>query len=368
MNGTYTSIFPDNRNVVLTNYGRVAFEKILQIENLYGATVAFPALLWNGVFEHLIDEYDLEPVFVDVNSRSYHMDVKHVNRVIEDVDAVVLNHTFGVPADVRKWREIANRSDVTLIENCARGLGAVVEGYPIGSFGDFAIYSLKKVTPAVRGGALAGTVDPSHIDFEPPVYNLKNAHPLLPERVESWVTQVYQNVTGNGRSADNGGSLHLISPEMRELDGINAFVFLYHLFRGFRQQLRQNAEFARRIRRPLTELGFEIQETRGTCPYHFIGMTIPDGRDEMVARLRDVGIELPILWDKPLVSSFVEEGRRSDYPNTMAVAENGLQLPLVEMTEADVRNAVEVIRRTTEGAPQPPRRSESSRSRGKATL
>ena len=350
MNGPNDCFFPDNRNVVLTNYGRTAFEKILQINELHGATVAFPAFLSNDIFEHLIDEYDIEPVFVDVNPRSYHIDVERVKYQIEEVDAVVLNHTFGVPAEVREWQIIADRPDVTLIEDCARGFGAFVQRQPIGSFGDHAIYSLKKVSPAVRGGALATTVDPSDIDLESPVYDLKNAYPLLPDRIEFWVTRLYRNIVKNGESEDggDGNRLHPLSPEIREMDEINALVFLFHLYRGFKQQLIQNAEFASRIRQPLAELGVEFQVTHGTCPFHFIGMVVPDGRDEIADRLRKIGVAPRTLWNPPLVASFAEENRYSEFPNTMTLVENGLQLPLVEMTEKDVSRTVEVIRQITE--------------------
>lgn len=351
MNKLYGDFFPDNRNVILTNYGRTAFEKILQLRELSGGTVAFPGLLANDVFEHLIDEYDLDPVFVDVTPQSYHMDVEHVKQTLEAVDAVVLNHTFGVPANVREWRPVASRRDITLIEDCARGFGGFVAGQPVGSVGDFAIYSLKKVTPAVRGGALVGTFDPARIDFESPVYNIKNAYPLLPDPIESKVVRLYRrrikpNWSMNGD--ESNARFHPIAPVARELDGINTAVFLYHLLRGFSQQLRQNATSARRIRRSLSETGVEFQATRGACPFHFLGMTVPGHREEIVDRLRDIGVAPRTFWKSPLLSSFVGERRFSEYPNTMAVVENGIQLPLVEMDEKTVSRAIEVIRQTIE--------------------
>lgn len=344
---THAPLFPDNRNVVLTNYGRTAFEKILQLRNLSGGTIVLPALLCRDGFEDILVEYELDPVFVDVDSETYHMDFDATRRVAPDADAVVLPHTFGVPADGNRWQDLSKEFDVTLIEDCARALGATVRGRPVGGFGEFAIYSLRKVSPALGGGALAGTLDPSEIDLDPPTYDVKDAYPLVPNRYKDGVERVYEYLTTlhatPERETDGGRS----SVRPRELDGINAFVFCYHLTYRYRDRLATNAAAARRVRSSLEPLGFEFQATRGRCPFHFIAMTVPANRDELLDRLRNAEIEARHFWDPPLVTSFVEERELSEYPNTKAVIDHGLQLPLVEMTEGDVSRAIEIAREVT---------------------
>lgn len=347
MDETYDgAVFPDNRNVVLTNHGRTAFEKILQLRGLSGARVVVPAFLCADGFERIFRRYDLDPVFVDVNPRTYHMDFDRARHEAPDADAILLNHAFGVPADATRWRALADESGATLIEDCARALGAFVDGRPVGGFGEFAIYSLKKVSPVVEGGALATTIDPSEIALDSPTYDVKQAYALLPRRYKRAVERVYETTT-DARSPTESGSEYDHSTVLpRALDAINTFAFCYHLTGGFRNQLARNVAAARAVRDSLKPLGFEFQETRGRCPFHFVAMVVPGNRDETVSRLRETGIFARKFWDPPLVTALDEGRRLSEFPNTKRLVEDGLQLPLVEMSTAEVSRAIDVIEAT----------------------
>ncbi len=66
---------------------------------------------------------------------------------------VFLIHYFGVPqVDVEKFVEMCHRYNVKVIEDCAHTLMGGLEGRRLGSFGDFAIFSVHKSTAAVDGG------------------------------------------------------------------------------------------------------------------------------------------------------------------------------------------------------------------------
>jgi dTDP-4-amino-4,6-dideoxygalactose transaminase len=344
-----TPLFPDTRNVVLTNYGRAAFEKVLQIEELSGGTIILPALLCREGFESLVREYDLDLTFVDIDPETYHPDFESAAAASPDADACLLPHTFGVPADGPRWRALSEAFDLTLIEDCARSLGATLNGQPLGGYGEFAIYSLRKVTPAMSGGALATTIDPSDIDLGPAIYDLKNAYPLVPDLLEGAAKLAYERLlksrTSAGGTESSGTSDHPSSVRPRGIDGITALVLLAHLRGGIRERIARNAAAARRVRSVLEPLGVEFQTVRGTSPFHFLGMTVPDNRDEIVERMRDVGIVARRFWQPPLVS-VLDEGRLSDYPNAQTLVETGLQLPLVEMDDAAVETAIDIIRET----------------------
>lgn len=344
------SVFPDDRNVVLTNYGRTAFEAVLRLRELRGSTVLFPALLCRDGFERIAREYDLTPVFVDVDPRTYHADFGQARRAARKADAAVLVHAFGVPADGDRWRALAAERDLTVIEDCARALGASVNGRPVGSVGEFAIYSLRKVSPARQGGALATAVDPDRIDLGAPTYDPTDAYALLPERQRRSLERAYaatntissvlntvQFFSGTQTVSDSGAEA---APEPRGLDLINAAAFCTYLLRGLDERIERNVAAARRIRSRLEPLGFEFQAMRGTSPRHFLAMEVPGDRDAMVDRLRDAGIVARTFWDPPLVAAYE---RLSAYPNAERVATNGLQLPLVEMTDAEVRTALDVL-------------------------
>ena len=70
--------------------------------------------------------------------------------------AVVLVHWYGIPADPAPVRAAAQHVGAWLIEDAAQGMGASLDGRPLGSLGEIAVLSFGrgKGTTAGRGGAL----------------------------------------------------------------------------------------------------------------------------------------------------------------------------------------------------------------------
>lgn len=101
------------------------------------------------------------PVYIDIDTDTFSMDVKKVKKAIDqdNVRALILQHTFGIPAKYRK--EIANLCDeknIWLIEDCAHCVGVYdFDGKVLGSYGDAAFYSsdhTKGINTSTGGMAL----------------------------------------------------------------------------------------------------------------------------------------------------------------------------------------------------------------------
>ena len=107
--------------------------------------VAVPnSILWNGA----------TPVYVDVNTAG-NLDPKDLERkVTERSRAIIVQHTFGIPADIDAIKKVAKTHRLILIEDCAHALGATVAGKKVGTFGEFAFFSFgrDKVVSSVAGG------------------------------------------------------------------------------------------------------------------------------------------------------------------------------------------------------------------------
>jgi dTDP-4-amino-4,6-dideoxygalactose transaminase len=98
-----------------------------------------------------------QPVFVDIDLSTYNMDVEQAaTRVTPRTKAIVLQHTFGIPADVDAVLELAATHGLMLIEDCVHALGAKYRGQPIGSFGRAAFFSTEetKTMSTTMGGML----------------------------------------------------------------------------------------------------------------------------------------------------------------------------------------------------------------------
>jgi len=115
------------------------------------------AVLWAG----------LQPLFVDVEEGSWHLDVERLEHALDRcagrVAAVLAASTFGTPpalAHREGWEALARRARVPLVVDSAAGFGAVDElGRPLGHQGDVEIFSFHATKPFAigEGGAIITT-------------------------------------------------------------------------------------------------------------------------------------------------------------------------------------------------------------------
>jgi perosamine synthetase len=97
------------------------------------------------------------PVFADVDPLTGNLDPEAVELVITSkTKAICVVHYAGYPADLSGLRSIADKYGIKLIEDCAHALGALYAGVPIGTIGDFAIFSFQAIKhmTTIDGGAL----------------------------------------------------------------------------------------------------------------------------------------------------------------------------------------------------------------------
>ncbi len=82
------------------------------------------------------------PVFVDVELGTYEIDVTKLEAAVSPkTKAVMIAHTLGNAFDVKAVKEFCDRHKLWLVEDCCDALGAMVDGKPIGTFGDIATVS-----------------------------------------------------------------------------------------------------------------------------------------------------------------------------------------------------------------------------------
>jgi len=81
-------------------------------------------------------------VFVDIDGRSFNLDVAQVERAIGPrTKALLPVHLFGQPADMLALQALARQHGLHLIEDCAQSFGAEVAGRKTGAIGDVAAFS-----------------------------------------------------------------------------------------------------------------------------------------------------------------------------------------------------------------------------------
>ncbi|MDR6639404.1 DegT/DnrJ/EryC1/StrS family aminotransferase [Paenarthrobacter nitroguajacolicus] len=103
------------------------------------------------------------PVFADVDPDYYTLDPASVESKITDRTAAIMPvHLYGHPFDVDAIGALASKHGVKVFEDAAQAHGAAVNGRKVGTFGDFAMFSLyptKNMTSGEGGMVSTGLAD-----------------------------------------------------------------------------------------------------------------------------------------------------------------------------------------------------------------
>ena len=142
----YAFSFNSGRSALLAILSSLGLEKGDEVLLQAFTCNAVPnPVLWSG----------LKPVYVDCREDDFNIDAEDLERKIGPQSKVVIvQHTFGLPADMDRIIEICQRRNLILIEDCAHALGAKYQGKLVGTFGKAAFFSFSrdKVISSVYGG------------------------------------------------------------------------------------------------------------------------------------------------------------------------------------------------------------------------
>jgi perosamine synthetase len=137
------------------NSGRSALMAILNALNLKEEDeVLIQAFTCNALVNPII-WLKLKPVFVDCERETLNLDIEDLKRKIGPKSKVlIIQHTFGLPSNLKEILEICKEKNLILIEDCAHSLGASFQGRKIGTFSKAAFFSFgrDKIISSVFGG------------------------------------------------------------------------------------------------------------------------------------------------------------------------------------------------------------------------
>ena len=96
-----------------------------------------------------------KPIFVDVEERTYNIDVEQIeSHITEQTGALLPVHLYGHPCDMDPIRGLAEKYRLPIIEDCAVAMGAKYRGRyvsTLGSAGCFSFYANKMITTGEGG-------------------------------------------------------------------------------------------------------------------------------------------------------------------------------------------------------------------------
>lgn len=132
--------------------GRVGLFAILRALGIgAGDEVITQAFTCSAVPEGIIAT-GAKPVFADVERDGVNICCESVEEKINlSTKAIIVQHTFGIPADMNMLSEITQDRKIALIEDCCHTLDSRYDKKFVGSFGCAAFYSFEWGKPIVAG-------------------------------------------------------------------------------------------------------------------------------------------------------------------------------------------------------------------------
>jgi len=265
----------------------------------------------------------LSPVYVDVDPRTYNLDPRLLaSGEYDDVGAVVVQHTYGIPCEMRAIESWCRDRGVPIIEDCCHTFGSTYQRRLCGTLGAFAFMSGQWNKPfstglggmlLVNDAPLAERVEElvRREATEPGVFRnllLKAqivAHGLLVRpRTAALATRVYRLLTHWGIVAGSSSNEELAGRVPREFFALMAPC---QVRKGLREmaRIRENIHHRRKLtawyRRKLRESGLEAGEPPGPEDLPLVRYPLRvANKGELLKLSERAGIELGSWFESPL--------------------------------------------------------------------
>lgn len=169
-----------------------------------GAEVLVPAVTWTTNITSVI-QTKMVPVFVDINLNDLSFNYGNLEKAITPKTKIILiTHLIGIPANIDKIKEIAEKFNLIILEDCCESHGATYKSEKVGNFGvasTFSFYWGHHIT-TVEGGMICTKIEELN-----DLFILKRSHGLARELHPSkhqYYKDKYPNIDFNFLFLTNG--------------------------------------------------------------------------------------------------------------------------------------------------------------------
>lgn len=154
---TSLSKYLNQKYIKTFDSGRTALYFLLKaIDTKAGDEIIVQALTCSVVSASILWT-EANPIYVDIDKTLNIDPEKLISSITPKTKAVIIQHTFGTPANLDKIVSICKSKKIILIEDCAHGLGNSYKNQKLGTFGQASFYSFgrDKVISGIWGGAIS---------------------------------------------------------------------------------------------------------------------------------------------------------------------------------------------------------------------
>ena len=315
--------YSGDKNIELFTNGHLALEAAIVALNLTGEVITTPFTFASTT--HSIVRNGLTPVFCDINSEDYTIDVTKIEELItEKTSAIIPVHVYGNLCDVKEIERICKKYNLKVIYDAAHAFGVKVNGVGIGSFGDISMFSFHatKVFNTIEGGALTFNDE----SLKSVLCELKNFGITGPESVKS--------IAGNAKMNEFQAAMGICN--LRHIDDeISKRKIVVEKYNSRLENVN-----GIKICKPQEE----IKSNYSYYPVVFDNYKY--SRDELLEKLASKGI-IARKYFYPLTSSFdcyEDRFKSNETPVAKYISERVLTLPLyADLSLEDVDRICDII-------------------------
>jgi dTDP-4-amino-4,6-dideoxygalactose transaminase len=256
------------------------------------------------------------PVFADIDPDTFNISVKSIEELITPrTKAIQVVHLYGLPADMSAVVDIAKRHKLLIIEDAAQAHLASINGQPVGTFGDAAVFSFYPTKNMTSGEG--GMVILKDSEIARTVRLLRN----------QGMEKRYEN----------------------EIVGMNLRMTEVHAAIGV-EQLKKVSKWTAKRTKNANFLSRELKTV--VCPktpsgythvYHQYTIKVNGNRDAFIEYLKNHGIESGVYYPKP-VHRLPAFNIEVTLPNTDRACSQVISLPIhPKLKKKDLRRMVRVL-------------------------
>ena len=139
--------FVGRRHATAFGSGRMALFAILKALDITSEDEVVLQAFTCNVVPRVIKETGATPVYVDIDPRTFNMDMDLLEAAVtERTRAVIVQHTFGITPDSDRLRDILAGRNIAVIEDCAHAFRPLPNG-ALGNTNGFAFFSTDHTKP-----------------------------------------------------------------------------------------------------------------------------------------------------------------------------------------------------------------------------
>lgn len=268
-----------------------------------------------------------KPIFVDVEKETFNINPNLIEQKITKKTKVILPvHVFGLPANMEKIINIAQKNKLLVIEDACQAHGAKFKNQKVGSFGNagcFSFYATKNITTGE-----GGMVTTNNKNIVEKIISLRN----------------------HGFSSDKKNVGLGFNFKMTDLAAAIGIEQLKKL-RKFNNIRKTNTEFLNQRLKDTKGLVTPSTDVKSKHSYHLYTLRVtrdfPLSRDQLFDYLKQNGIQAGIFYNKPIHKQkiYIDLGYRDNLEATESLSREVISLPIhPKVTKKDLEKIVKVIK------------------------